>query len=560
MSVPLASLGPAADLLAHEIDRLHGPVTLVRRTSDLVEVLAVVRSGLARAVVVAEGAEEFGAEAMDSLLHAGAVVAVLEGHDDDRLVELGAIFLPLDATAVEAAEILIEESERALDHREHPRGRRPGPTDRDLEALTSGADDADDTGPATHSLLKDAAPRAGADSGPENVAGTPTAAADAVGDGDGDGAGSGSGDGPPTGAAVLEGHDRSGEDPVEPSGIVVVWGPHGAPGRTTVAINLAAEIAAEGHPVVLVDLDTWGPSVASLLGLLDETAGVALACRAADRQRLDRSALERAAVRVDLGRSQIEVLTGLTRSERWPELRAGSVRRLLRACRDTLQPRTGTNDTTPQEPAGPHRASEVHTAGEVAPASVTAGDQLPGGLGSPASPMVIVDVGFSLEEDEELSFDTQAPRRNAATLTALAEADVVVAVVSADVLGVPRGAKSLPTVMEHTSAEVLVVANKVRKAAAGRSPRAGVREAWEAAGAVIPISSYVTVDPATLDRAALDGSVLMEAASTSTVRAELRTLAQRVVTRLRGETIAPVQEEVITGTSFGRRMRGWLRR
>ena len=70
----------------------------------------------------------------------------------------------------------------------------------------------------------------------------------------------------------------------------------------------------------------------ALLGLLDETAGVALACRAADRDRLSPEALERAAVEVQVGRGRLMVLTGITRPERWPELRAGSVRRLLRAC------------------------------------------------------------------------------------------------------------------------------------------------------------------------------------------------------------------------------------
>ena len=41
---------------------------------------------------------------------------------------------------------------------------------------------------------------------------------------------------------------------------------------------------------------------------------------------------------------------------------------------------------------------------------------------------VVVDVGFAVEDDEELSYDTAAPRRNAATLTALEAADHLVVV------------------------------------------------------------------------------------------------------------------------------------
>jgi hypothetical protein len=44
--------------------------------------------------------------------------------------------------------------------------------------------------------------------------------------------------------------------------LAVVWGPKGAPGRTTVAVNLAFEAAASGAEVLLVDADTYGGAVA----------------------------------------------------------------------------------------------------------------------------------------------------------------------------------------------------------------------------------------------------------------------------------------------------------
>ena len=43
----------------------------------------------------------------------------------------------------------------------------------------------------------------------------------------------------------------------------------------------------------------------------------------------------------------------------------------------------------------------------------------------------VVDCGFCLETDEELSFDTVAPRRNGATLAVLDDADLIVVVGSA---------------------------------------------------------------------------------------------------------------------------------
>ena len=55
--------------------------------------------------------------------------------------------------------------------------------------------------------------------------------------------------------------------------VVAVWGPTGAPGRTTVAVNVAAELAAAGRRTLLVDADTYGGCVAQVVGMLDEAPG-----------------------------------------------------------------------------------------------------------------------------------------------------------------------------------------------------------------------------------------------------------------------------------------------
>ena len=44
--------------------------------------------------------------------------------------------------------------------------------------------------------------------------------------------------------------------------LAAVWGPKGAPGRTTVAVNLAFAAAAAGGEVLLADADTYGGAVA----------------------------------------------------------------------------------------------------------------------------------------------------------------------------------------------------------------------------------------------------------------------------------------------------------
>ena len=98
-----------------------------------------------------------------------------------------------------------------------------------------------------------------------------------------------------------------------PHRLVAVWGPAGAPGRTVIAVNLAAESALLGRRVLLVDADTYAASVAASLGMLDEAAGLAQACRLADQGRLDAVGLRRCATAVSVAGASVDVLTGLTR-------------------------------------------------------------------------------------------------------------------------------------------------------------------------------------------------------------------------------------------------------
>ena len=55
----------------------------------------------------------------------------------------------------------------------------------------------------------------------------------------------------------------------------------------------------------------------------------------------------------------------------------------------------------------------------------------------------MVDCGFSLEDDEELWFDTTAPRRNGATLAVLEAADTVLCVGGADPVALQRRVRAL---------------------------------------------------------------------------------------------------------------------
>ncbi len=84
---------------------------------------------------------------------------------------------------------------------------------------------------------------------------------------------------------------------------------------------------------MLVDLDTWGASVAQVLGLVDEAPGVAAAARASEQGTLDVPGLARLAPEVVPG---LRVLTGLPKADRWPELRVAAIEDILRLSRGVV--------------------------------------------------------------------------------------------------------------------------------------------------------------------------------------------------------------------------------
>ncbi len=262
--------------------------------------------------------------------------------------------------------------------------------------------------------------------------------------------------------------------------LIAVWGPTGAPGRTTVAVGVAAEAAALGARTLLVDCDTYGGVVAQVLGLLDESAGLAAAARLATHGSLGGSALAGLALEVSPG---LRVLTGVARADRWPELRASAVRAVLALARSLAD-------------------------------------------------VVVVDCGFCLEQDEELAFDTAAPRRNGATLAAVAEADEVLAVGAADPVGVHRLVRGLAELRGAAGdVAVRVVLNRVRRGVVEGDPERELGAALQRYAGVAG-TAFVPYDRAACDAALAAGRTLAEAAPGSPARRALRALAAEVTGRV----------------------------
>jgi len=266
-------------------------------------------------------------------------------------------------------------------------------------------------------------------------------------------------------------------EPSRPAGrIVAVWGPTGAPGRTSVAVGLAAEFS-RTRPTLLVDLDTYGAAVAQTLALHDDAPGIAAVARAAAQGEADGATVRRHSVRAA---ENLAVLTGLPRPGRWAEIAPAALEAAWPAMR--------------------------------AAAAVT-----------------VIDCGFGLAGPESAS------RRDGATVAALTEADLVVAVATAEPVGMQRFVDALGDLAElipGVKERLIVTVNRVRRSVAGPNPErqvadalaryAGVGQAW-----------MIPWDPRTADLAALRGATWREAAPRGAASHAVGRLADAVAERLR---------------------------
>lgn len=263
--------------------------------------------------------------------------------------------------------------------------------------------------------------------------------------------------------------------------VIAVWGPAGSPGRSTLAVELAVELARGGRHIGLIDADSHAPSLALALGLADEAPGFAAACRHAELGRLDPRELTR--ISAPIATPGVDVLTGLNRPSRWPELSGPRVDAALTVCREWAD----------------------HT---------------------------VVDVAAPLERDEEIMSDLDGPRRNAATLAALRAADLVVAVTSADPLGISRFLRAHADLRATIGATpVAVVANRLRPGALGIDARGQVRRTLERFGGIEDVW-FVPTDARGADAALLAARPIGEIAPRSAIAVAVR--------RFVGEAVVPV--------------------
>jgi MinD-like ATPase involved in chromosome partitioning or flagellar assembly len=472
MRVRLVTAGPGAAWEAAVVEACRwrpARVEVVQRCYDLADLLGAAAAGRAQVALVADGLRWLDQDALATLGAAGtAVVAVASPADPESERRLRRLGVERVASTEDDPDRLLDLVEAASDRPELPE-------------------------PAHHQRRRGLPP--GHEPDPNGRGGmrpgqwmqdkgiTSVGDADPVGGLAGVGIGIRWGDGDrghgveaavePSEAAAGAPFTQTMPWPQAPAGtvagaagqLIVVWGPKGAPGRTTIAVNLAVEAARAGVETLLVDADTYGGSVGQMLGLLDDCAGLGWAARQAARGQLDVVGLRRGARRTSADGPY--VLTGLPRAELWTELRPAVWEHLLAQIRRAFA-------------------------------------------------LAVLDVGFCLEQDEELLYDQVRFRRNAVACHAVQQADVVVAVGRADPVGLHdlvRGFEGLRE-LGVGAEQVRVVVNQLRP---GLFPGDAAEQIRETLGRYLGLepAAFVPHDRAAVDTATNTARALAEACPAS---------------------------------------------
>lgn len=202
------------------------------------------------------------------------------------------------------------------------------------------------------------------------------------------------------------------------------WGPVGSHGRTTFAIGLAEALGKSGVRVLLIDADTVAPSIALTLGIDEDVSGIVVAARYADANALDSRSLANC---VKALAPNFWVMTGLSDPSRWPEVRAGAMKKIVDRAREYFD-------------------------------------------------HVVIDLGAGLDDlDGQSGIDlapTLVPRRTMVTRTVLENAEQVFVVTRADALGAQRLAHDYSNHASlFASARKCIVVNMVHKSDADQIQR-----------------------------------------------------------------------------------------
>ena len=255
---------------------------------------------------------------------------------------------------------------------------------------------------------------------------------------------------------------------------ISVWGPAGAPGKSTLALNLADSLAFAGQRTLLIDSDLVAPSLALMVGAADQATGLSAACKLAREANLDPAELHRVSIKVDAAGPSFWLLPGISGASRWPEITPSAIETILRAASRDFD-------------------------------------------------VAIFDLASSLEP--ALRTDAAALARNELTRYLVSNVDRLICLAQPDAVSVHRMLRQLPDLQRlRADAALTLVINRVRQSVNGSKPERQLSETFNSLVKINP-AFFLPDDPATCDSALRGGVPVRLIKRRSTFAVAVRALA-----------------------------------
>jgi len=258
--------------------------------------------------------------------------------------------------------------------------------------------------------------------------------------------------------------------------VLSVFSAAGSVGRSTIALNVACELALQGKRVLLIDADTYAPGLVNLLNLTEHPAGLAAACRLAAQDRLSVAEVERLSQVVEFSKTKFHLMAGLSNPSRWPEVGEDCLSQIIDLARTKFD-------------------------------------------------FTVIDVAAPI--DEALVEPVSGGLRNQASLAALDSANVILSISGGDPLGIQRHILADQQLNElKLSAQVVTIVNRLRQSVVGANPKKQISETLSRF-ANIDVEAFITDDPAAIDRAILESTPLALASRKSPARQDIANLVRQ---------------------------------
>ena len=250
--------------------------------------------------------------------------------------------------------------------------------------------------------------------------------------------------------------------------VIVVWGSAGS-GKTTLAINMGFELSSMDLKVLIIDADSYRPSIAASLGLTEPGPGITAVLRLARTTRLSIEEIERLTEEIQFGKKSLRVLTGLNAPSRWPEL-------------------------DPESLSGLIEFSRAHF------------------------DIILIDVAGELEEG--LVSASSEVGRNSSARAIIENADLALGVFAADPVGLNRFLWDC----RNADFEFWPVANRVRASTIGKNPDRQLKDTMHRL-ARLEIKAVIAEDAQAVDLSLLKAQPLCLCAKNSKARESIRLLS-----------------------------------